>query len=192
MTSVRAFLDTCVLVPIDTTAILLNAAEAGLFTPLWSPQVMQELERVVPLVQPAVSTTAIRRRIGQMNRAFEDANVMQSVVLSTSFDLPDEGDRHVLAAAIAGRADVLVTDNLRDFPEGVLRAYTIEKRSLDDFLLDLLDLNPVAVLRALRYIADAARHPQRDVPAVLASLARCNAENFVRAVQTQLWRLLGS
>ena len=186
MTSIRAFLDTCVLVPIDTTAILLNAADAGLFTPLWSPQVMQELERVVPLVQPAVSTAAIRRRIGQMNCAFEDANVIQTVALPASFDLPDEGDRHVLIAAIAGRADVLVTDNLRDFPDEVLRSYAIEKCSLDDFLLDLLDLNPVAVVRALGNIAEASRQPSRDVSAVLASLARCNAGNFVRAVQTQL------
>lgn len=66
-----AFLDTCVLVPIDTTALLLNLAESGLFRPLWSPQVLQELEYVVPVVQPSVTPEAIRRRIGQMNRAFE-------------------------------------------------------------------------------------------------------------------------
>lgn len=68
------------------------------------------------------------------------------MALSTSLDLPDEGDRHVLIVAIADRADVLVADNLRDLPDEVLRSYAIERCDFDGFLLDLLDLSPVAAV----------------------------------------------
>jgi len=58
----------------------------------------------------------------------------------------------VAAAAWAGRADVIVTDNLADFPPAALPA-SITRQSLDEFLLDVLDLHPAQVVMAVHAIA---------------------------------------
>jgi hypothetical protein len=87
-----------------------------------------------------------------MRITFPDALVTEWEELVSTIYLPDPDDRHVVAAARAGRADVIVTDNLADFPPAALPA-SIARQSLDDFLLDLLDLHPGQVVTAVRAIA---------------------------------------
>jgi hypothetical protein len=84
-------------------------------------------------------------------------------------------DRHVLAAAIAGRADVLVTENLRDFPAEAAGQYEITVCGQDDFLLGLLELHPGEVLSALRWQASRYRREPRTVGALLGILATLDA-----------------
>jgi hypothetical protein len=72
--------------------------------------------------------------------------------LLDAVQLPDPGDRHVVAAARAGRADVIVTDNVADFPPGALPTPLI-RQSLDEFLLGSLDLYPGQVINAVRAVA---------------------------------------
>jgi len=64
--------------------------------------------------------------------------------------LPDPNDRHVLAAAVRGGADVIVTFNLRHFPKRVLGPLGIEARHPDVFVSNLLDLDSVSVCSAAR------------------------------------------
>jgi hypothetical protein len=80
-------------------------------------------------------------------------------------------DRHVLAAAIAGRADMLVTENLRDFPPESVAPLGITVAGQDDFLLGLLELYPDAVLDALRRQASRYRREPRNVAALLGILS---------------------
>ncbi len=61
-----------------------------------------------------------------MNKAFPDAIVEKYESLISSFQLPDEDDCHVLAAAVRCNADVIVTSNLKDFPEKYLNEFEIE------------------------------------------------------------------
>ena len=84
--------------------------------------------------------------------------------LAATIRLPDPDDRHVVAAAWAGRADVIVTDNLADFPPDTLPA-PLFRQSLDDFLLDTLDLYPAQVIAAVRVVA---RRTGRSGPAMTA------------------------
>ena len=79
-------------------------------------------------------------------------------------------DRHVLAAAVAGRADLLVTENLRDFPAAAADQYGITVCGQDDFLLGLLALYPGEVLSALRRQASRYRREPRTVSALLGIL----------------------
>ena len=62
-----------------------------------------------------------------METSFPDALVTDWESLIDAVHLPDPGDRHVVAAARAGRADVIVTDNVADFPPGALPAPLIRK-----------------------------------------------------------------
>jgi len=84
--------------------------------------------------------------------------------------LPDLDDRHVLAAAIRGRADVIVTCNLRDFPADALRAYGIEAQHPDEFILNLLDLAPGVVAGAARDHLASLRNPPKTVEEYLDTL----------------------
>jgi hypothetical protein len=77
-----------------------------------------------------------------MKTAFEDAMVMGWEATCAGLDLPDPDDRHVLAAAITGGAQSLVTFNLKDFPDDKLLPTRVEAVHPDDFLLDQLDLHP--------------------------------------------------
>lgn len=69
-----------------------------------------------------------------MNRAFPSAEVEtdgDAEAAVAELPLPDEDDRHVLAAAVAVEADVLCTDNLRDFPNAAMDEVGIRLMSAD-------------------------------------------------------------
>ena len=84
--------------------------------------------------------------------------------------LPDPDDRHVLAAAIRGRADVIVTANLRDFPADILGQFGIEPQHPDEFIVSLLDLAPELVAAAARDHRESLRNPPKTIDQYLASL----------------------
>jgi predicted nucleic acid-binding protein len=153
-----ALLDTCVLVPSRARDVLLEAASAGAYRPLWSSEILAELDRTLRLLQskrgmsPEETDAYLTRLLRQMETAFPDALVTGWEPLVTTVQLPDPDDRHVVAAAWAGRADVIVTDNLADFPPDALPE-PLFRQSLDDFLLDTLDLYPAQVASAVKAIA---------------------------------------
>lgn len=152
-----ALLDTCVLVPSRARDVLLEIASAGAYWPLWSTEILAELDRTLRVLLAKRGASAeevdayLTRLFRQMRITFPDALVTEWEELISTIYLPDPDDRHVVAAARAGRADVIVTDNLADFPPAALPA-SIARQSLDDFLLDLLDIHPGQVVTAVRAI----------------------------------------
>jgi predicted nucleic acid-binding protein len=153
-----ALLDTCVLVPSRARDVLLEIASTGAYRPLWSSEILAELDRTLRLllgkrgISPEEADAYLTRLLGQMNSTFPDALVLEWEPLVEAIQLPDPNDRHVVAAALAGRAEVIVTDNLADFPPTSLPA-PLTRQSLDDFLLDALGLYPGQVMSALRSVA---------------------------------------
>lgn len=85
-----------------------------------------------------------------MDQAIPGALVKGYEPLISGLDLPDENDRHVLAAAICSRANVIVTFNLKDFPRATVQAFGIKAKHPDDFLHDLIQLDASAVTLAAR------------------------------------------
>ncbi|MBD2652014.1 hypothetical protein H6G45_00610 [Synechocystis sp. FACHB-383] len=75
-----------------------------------------------------------------MNLAFPEALIDMTDDLLPCMD-NDEGDRHVLAAALVGKAEIIVTDNLKHFPKKSLEKFNVVAQSADEFLLSLLDLS---------------------------------------------------
>lgn len=118
-----------------------------------------------------------------MDSAFVDSRVVGWESVAAGPDLPDPDDRHVLAAAIAGGGQAIVTFNLKDFPEDVLAGVGLEARHPDDFLLDQLDLRPSVVMDVIRAQAADLVNPPTDLAGLLNQLERCGVPGFVEVVR---------
>ncbi len=150
-----ALLDTCVLLKSYLCDTLLSIAEEGAFRPQWSDHILAELRRNP--MKAGAKQEAVEHRLGQMTAYFPDARVTGYEDLISSMTNHPK-DRHVLAAAVAGRADMLVTENLKDFtPESVV-PLGITVAGQDDFLLDCLSCTRTRCLTRF-----AARHPATGV-----------------------------
>lgn len=190
MTRFSALLDACVLVPVSLADALLRLAEAGLYRPVWSAAILTEMNAALETIHPDMKKSgAAKRRSDQMNAAFEDALISEWEGLVDSIKLPDPDDRHVVAAALRGRADIILTSNLKDFPSDRLKRLGLSVQSPDEFLLNQLDLDPSSVIHALNAQAKATRSPRLEVGDVLDRLERCGAHRFAEAARGQLWRL---
>ncbi len=105
-----------------------------------------------------------------MDAAVPDALVTDYESLVEGLDLPDEDDRHVLAAAIKCNASVIVTFNLKDFPRAALSVFDIEALHPDDFIADLWDLDKAAVLEAAQRQRMSLKNPPHSVQQYLDRL----------------------
>jgi predicted nucleic acid-binding protein len=140
----RALLDACVLYPSVLRDILTGCARAGLFAPLWSPRILAEWAHVAGRGGPAEAAAAAEA-IARLRTACPAAEVLPDPEIEAALTLPDPADAHVLAAAVTGRADRLVTLNLRDFPARALAPFGITAQSPDEFLMALWLAHPGAV-----------------------------------------------
>ncbi len=163
-------LDTNVIYPIEIRDLILWFAHFDLFTPKWTEEIFSELERVMR--DKGVTEKDIKKRQAIMNKAFPDALVLNYQGLISSLNLPDPNDRHVLAAAIKTNANLIITSNLRDFPDAVLSKYGLAAKCPDDFLADIIDLNPAQAVKAFRALVLNRRNPDLDEYQVLDRLRK--------------------
>jgi len=173
----RALLDACVLYPTLTRGLLLEVAAAGLYVPLWSERIMGEWMRAAAKETPGPLVAA---EAALMRARWSGAWVEVPETVVAGLSLPDSNDTHVLAAAIAGEASLLVTYNLKDFPGRTLARHGLRPVGPDTFLLELLDEAPDQVLAALdRAMAGlSAAGPDRR-----ALLKRAQLPRLAKAVQ---------
>lgn len=145
---------------------------AGFFAAKWSQDI--EREWVTNLLKNRTDLDAGRlaATCHQMHRVVPDWEVTNYEPLISALQLPDEQDRHVLAAAIRGHADCIVTFNLQDFPRDRLAPFEVEAIHPDDFLALQLDLHPVDALKAFKAMRGRLRRPPMSPGDFLACLAR--------------------
>jgi len=105
-----------------------------------------------------------------MEKAAPDARVTGYASIIPKLSLPDAQDRHVLAAAIHGKAQVLVTLNLKDFPARLLEPFGIEAQTPDAFVARLFDQSPTDVLEAAETHRLSLKNPPKTVPEYLQTL----------------------
>ncbi|GAA3575765.1 PIN domain-containing protein [Kribbella ginsengisoli] len=118
-----ALLDTCVLWPSKQRDFLLSLAVFNLYRPLWSSEILDELlsTETAKLTRRyglprAEAELRAARLVERMRARFDDAEVQNWEPYEGTFGLPDPGDEHVIAAALAGQAGAIVTNNLKHFP----------------------------------------------------------------------------
>lgn len=152
-----ALLDANVLYPIHLCDALLRMAETGVFQVRWSERILDEALRNIKANNPD-KEAAVEQRFGDMRRAFRDALVIGYEELEPVMRNAPE-DKHVLAAAIVGRADVIVTKNLGDFPDEALEPYGIEAQHPDEFLCNQWELDEEAMVEFMQRWPDDVNTP---------------------------------
>ena len=179
-----ALLDASVLVPGSLSDTLLRAAESYLYRLTWSDEILAEVERSL-ISSLGVDPDKARRRVDAMRLAFPEAAVESYQTLEPSIPGVHPDDRHVAAAAVKAGAQVIVTSNLRHFPQSALDPYDIEAQSLDEFLQHLFHLASERMVQIIVEQAVALRSPPRS-PLEVCEHLRPFAPGFVQLVEKDL------
>jgi predicted nucleic acid-binding protein len=178
-----AFLDASVLYPAPLRDLLLELAVADLYRAKWSDAVHEEWIKALLRTRRDLTRAQLQRTRGLMNAHARDALVTDFEQLIDILDLPDPEDRHVLAAAIKGRADLIVTVNLKDFPADKLRRWGIEAQHPDEFLTHQFHLSQPAFLQAAKRVRLRLRNPPKSVEDYLDTLRAQGLLATVRAIE---------
>lgn len=151
----KFLLDACVLYPTVMREVLLGVAQTGAFTPIWSDRILEEWALAARKLGPDGELQA-RSEIALLNARWPNAKIRVPNGLEDRLWLPDPNDVHVLAAAIAGSADGIITLNAKDFPRNILAEEGLSRVDADGFLLGLYESNPALLSRAAEAVRQEA------------------------------------
>jgi predicted nucleic acid-binding protein len=177
--------DANVLYPSTLRDLLIRIAQAGLVQAKWTDQILDEVFGNLAANRPDLDPQKLARTRELMNKAVRDCLVTGYEPLIDALALPDPDDRHVLAAAIKARAQVIVTSNLKDFPPATLEPWDMEAKSPDEFILDQIDLSRETVYGAVQRIADSMTTPPASLADVLAMLERDGLVESTAALRSE-------
>jgi predicted nucleic acid-binding protein len=178
-----AFLDASVLNPDPLRDLLMELADADLYRAKWSNAVHEEWISAVLQNRSDLTRARLERTRDLMNAHVRDAVVTDFEELIDVLDLPDPDDRHVLAAAIKGRADLIVTVNLKDFPAETLDRWGIEAQHPDEFLTHQFHLSQPVFLQAVRTVRLRLKNPPKSVQDYLDVLRTQGLLATVKAIE---------
>jgi predicted nucleic acid-binding protein len=166
-----AILDANVLYPQLIRDTLLSLAVEGLYHARWSASIHAEWTRNLLKDKPEL-IGKLALLVERMNASVPDCLVTDYEKLATTIELPDPDDRHVVAAAIVGHADAIVTFNTKDFPSSALQPYGIEVQHPDEFLMNQLQLQEIPALRAIKKMRARWTNPVRPAQELIAAFEK--------------------
>lgn len=184
---VIAVCDACVLYSITLADLLTSLGEAGLFQPRWTHEIHEEWIRNVIENRGAsgiVTREKLEVRRDAMIEAIEGSLVEEYEDLIPTLTLPDPDDRHVLAAAIKAEANLIVTLNLKDFPQHTLAEWNLTAKHPDEFTTELLKTDPQTVVAVVKEMRARRKRPPINAVDFLAQLNRQGLRKFVAELQS--------
>jgi predicted nucleic acid-binding protein len=134
-------LDACVLFPAPLRDFLMHLALLDVFQARWTNEIHAEWIQNVLEMRPDLTEKQLNRTKDLMNSHVRDCLVENYEHLIDKISLPDENDRHVLAAAIQAKAEIILTFNLRDFPTEILQNFNLKAVAPDKLLSAIFDSN---------------------------------------------------
>lgn len=175
----KVLIDANVLFPTVLREIVLGVAGAGVFDPMWSARILEEWRRAAErLGEGAIAEV----EIAAVRAAFPAAEMVVRPETLTRLRLPDPDDLHVLAAAVDGGADELLTLNSRDFPTNALSAEGVLRRHPDEFLLEAWHAEPDRVGDVVRAVLTRAGVHGIDVSNPRSVLKRARLPRLGKAL----------
>lgn len=183
MKLIFSVLDANVLYPQFLRDVLLTLSLNGVYAARWSDRIHDEWTRNLQKQRPDLSAAKIERTRILMNEQIDDSLVENYEYLIPMLELPDPDDRHVLAAAIHAKAAIIVTWNLKDFPQTALNEFGISAVSPDQFLSELLIEQPTSVINALSEQRQRMKNPPQTPAQFIDSLERQRLTRFAAALR---------
>lgn len=171
--------DASVFYPAPLRDLLLQLATVGFFRAKWTEQIHDEWIRSLLKKRHDLKREQLERTRKLINESILDCLVTDYEPFIEGLHLPDPKDRHVLAAAIKAQAQVIVTYNLKDFPNRVLQRFEIEAQHPDVFLRYQIDLVPHRFLKCAKEIRERLKHPVRSPQEYLDTLFSLNLPQTV-------------
>jgi len=163
----------CILYPFHLRNIIVQAAVDRLVEARWTDEIHDEWIRSLAADAPALPIERLQTTRRLMNDALPGATISGYEDLVPTVSLPDPDDRHVVAAAIATGASIILTWNLRDFPATVLKKCGLRSQTPDTFLAGLYDEIPDLIVGSL---ANARRNLNKS---------RVSASDFIDILKHQ-------
>ncbi|GGR23795.1 PIN domain-containing protein [Deinococcus ruber] len=167
MTLITALYDASVLYPSLIRNLLVHLATSGLVAARWTEQIHDEWIRNLSQDRPELPPERLARTRRLMDAAVPDALVEDDQALIESLSSPDLDDRHVLAAAITAQADILITWNVRHFPQEAVSAWGIEMLTPDDLVCRLFALAPQDTRQSVEALRVSLKSPPYSWPGLL-------------------------
>jgi hypothetical protein len=168
-----AVFDACILYPFHLRNIIVQAAVDRLVEARWTDKIHDEWIRNLAADAPTIPFERLQTIQRLMNDALPGATVSGYEDLIPTVNLPDPDDRHIVAAALAAGASIILTWNLRDFPATTLKKYRLRGETPDTFLAGLYDRAPDLAIGSL---ANARRN---------LSKSRVSASDFIDILNNQ-------
>jgi hypothetical protein len=168
-----AVFDACILYPFHLRNIVVQAAVDGLVEARWTDEIHDEWIRNLTTATPALSLGRLQATKRLMNQALPRATIDEYRDYIPAVSLPDPDDRHVVAAAIAAGASLILTWNLHDFPLTELKKFGLRRENPNSFLAHLYDNIPASMVVSL---ANARRN---------LSKTRVSASEFIDILKNQ-------
>ncbi|WP_158811092.1 PIN domain-containing protein [Beijerinckia sp. L45] len=186
-----AFVDACALTGALKRNLLLTLAEAEFFRLRWSGKVLDETQAAIEkiLVGKGAPDAVVRagRARSSMQDAFEEALVDDFDTFMCLCDgLPDPNDVHVVAAALKTQAAMIVTDNLKHFPESLMSPLNIEARSPDAFIADTIALDPGRAVAAISRMRLRLKRPEKTPDMLLLDMEASGLIETVDALRAHV------
>ena len=179
-----AFLDASVLYPAPLRDVLLELAVSDFYRAKWSDAVHVEWIRAPRRRRPDIPAPRLERTRRLMDAHVRDALVSEFEDLVPAILLPDPDDRHVVAAAARGNADIILTANLKDFPIPALAPYGLDVEHPDAFLVRLARESPDRFLEALERVRARLHNPPISQEQHLDALCRAGLSATVATVRS--------
>lgn len=158
---------------------LLRVANTGLYRPHWTDLIQEEWIRNLLANRPDLKRKDLERTKKAMNDAFPGADIIDFEEIIETLELPDVNDKHVLAAAIKGQCNIIVTNNKKDFPAKYVREFRIAVRTPDNLICDFIEENKIRVELALYEQVQSLRNPPQLMEQLLRTLENCGLRESV-------------
>jgi predicted nucleic acid-binding protein len=182
MAGPTVFVDANVLYASSLRDLLIQLALTDALDLRWSATVQDEWIGAIRQQRPDIPPERLARTRKLMESALPNAMVSGYEHLIPNLSLPDPDDRHVLAAAISASSNLILTFNVKDFPDEVLALRNIIAIHPDQFLTSLAETAPSPFMGAVAAIRERLINPPMTVQDYLTMLAKTGLPHLAIAL----------